>query len=146
MKRFLYEKRRILCPLSAFIIPVAVMVFISILSGFYPFGHTSILMADMRYQFVDYFGYMKQIFFSNDTYFYSFSKTFGGDMAGLAAYYCNNPFLVFLLFVPNDLLPGGILILQGFTGADILHSSFRRLMPLWDISWDISTAYSISSI
>lgn len=112
MKRFLYEKRRILCPLSAFIIPVAVMVFISILSGFYPFGHTSILMADMRYQFVDYFGYMKQIFFSNDTYFYSFSKTFGGDMAGLAAYYCNNPFLVFLLFVPNDLLPGGILIMM----------------------------------
>lgn len=120
MRRFLYEKRRILCPLSAFMIPVAVMVFISILSGFYPFGHTSILMADMRYQFVDYFGYMKQIFFSNDTYFYSFSKTFGGDMAGLAAYYCNNPFLVFLLFVPNDLLPGGILIMMivmlGFIG------------------------------
>ena len=112
MRRFLYEKRRILCPLSAFMIPVAVMVFISILSGFYPFGHTSILMADMRYQFVDYFGYMKQIFFGNDTYFYSFSKTFGGDMAGLAAYYCNNPFLVFLLLVPNDLLPGGILIMM----------------------------------
>lgn len=120
LQRSLYEKRRILCPLFAFVIPVIIMVCVSILSGFYPFGHTSILMADMRYQFVDYFGYMKQIFFSNDTYFYSFSKTFGGDMAGLAAYYCNNPFLILLLFVPNDLLPGGILIMMtvmiGFIG------------------------------
>ena len=120
MQRILYEKRKMLCPLLSFMIPVVIMVLVSILSGFYPFGHTSILMADMRYQFVDYFGYMKQIFFSNDTYFYSFSKTFGGDMAGLAAYYCNNPFLVFLLFLPNDMLPGGILIMMiimlGFIG------------------------------
>ena len=117
---FLYGKRRILCPLFAFLIPVVLMVFISIASGFYPFGKYSILMADMRYQFVDYFGYMKKIFFSDDTYFYSFSKTFGGDMAGLAAYYCNTPFLLLLLFVPNDLLPGGILIMMivmiGFIG------------------------------
>lgn len=111
-QKSLYKNRKILCPIFAFMIPVAVMVLVCILSGFYPFGHTSILMADMRYQFVDYFGYMKQIFFGDDTYFYSFSKTFGGDMAGLAAYYCNNPFLVFLLFVPNDLLPGGILIMM----------------------------------
>ena len=117
---FLYGKRRILCPLFAFLIPIVLMLLISIASGFYPFGKYSILMADMRYQFVDYFGYMKKIFFSDDTYFYSFSKTFGGDMAGLAAYYCNTPFLLFLLLVPNDLLPGGILIMMivmlGFIG------------------------------
>ena len=101
-------------------IPVAIMVLICILSGFYPFGDTSILMADMRYQFVDYFGYMKKIFFSNDTLFYSFSKTLGGDMAGLEAYYCNNPFLMLLLFIPNKMLPGGILVMMiimlGFIG------------------------------
>ena len=116
----LYKKRKILCPLLAFLIPTVLMLLISLASGFYPFGKYSILMADMRYQFVDYFGYMKKIFFSDDTYFYSFSKTFGGDMAGLAAYYCNTPFLLMLLFVPNDLLPGGILIMMilmiGFTG------------------------------
>ncbi len=120
MQRYLYKNRKILCPVLAFLIPIILMTAVSIISGFYPYGHTSILMADMRYQFVDYFGYMKQIFFDTDTYFYSFSKTFGGDMAGLAAYYCNNPFLVFLLFVPNDLLPGGILIMMtvmlGFIG------------------------------
>jgi uncharacterized membrane protein YfhO len=120
MKTIMYKNRKIICPILAFIIPIAIMLAVSIASGFYPFGKYSILMADMRYQFVDYFGYMKQIFFSDDTYFYSFSKTFGGDMAGLAAYYCNTPFLIFLLFVPNDLLPGGILIMMtvmlGFIG------------------------------
>ncbi|MCR5508317.1 MAG: YfhO family protein [Lachnospiraceae bacterium] len=112
MLKAINRNRKILCPLMAFLIPVTVMVFVCIVSGFYPFGNTSILMADMRYQFVDYFGYMKQIFFSNDTVFYTFSKTLGGDMAGLASYYCNNPLLVFLLFVPNDILPCGILIMM----------------------------------
>lgn len=145
MKTFMYKNRKILCPILAFIIPIAIMLAVSIASGFYPFGKYSILMADMRYQFVDYFGYMKQIFFSDDTYFYSFSKTFGGDMAGLAAYYCNTPFLIFLLFVPNDLLPGGILIMMtvmlGFIGltfniflTEIYGSRYTTLI--------FSTAYS----
>ncbi len=139
MSKIFYEKKKIICPLLAFLIPVIIMVSISILSGFYPFGKYSILMADMRYQFVDYFGYMKNIFYSNDDYFYSFSKTFGGDMAGLAAYYCNTPFLILLLFVPNDLLPGGILIMMtimlGFIGltfnlflTEIYGSSYKTLI------------------
>ncbi len=120
MSDIIYKKRRILCPVLAFLIPVIIMLVICVVSGFYPFGRYSVLMADMRYQFVDYFGYMKHIFFSDDTYLYSFSKTMGGDMAGLLAYYCNNPFLILLLFVPNDLLPGGILVMMilmlGFIG------------------------------
>ncbi len=112
MQKVLYKNRKILCPVFAFLIPVVIMIVISVLSGFYPYGDTSILMADMRYQFVDYFGYMKKIFFSNDTLFYTFSKTLGGDMAGLESYYCNNPFLIFLLPVPNDMLPGAILIMM----------------------------------
>ena len=145
MPEVFYKKRKIICPLAAFLLPIAIMTAISILSGFYPFGKNSILMADMRYQFVDYFGYMKKIFFSNDDYFYSFSKTFGGDMAGLAAYYCNTPFLIFLLFVPNDLLPGGILIMMtimlGFIGLtfnvflnEVYGSSYKSLI--------FSTAYA----
>ncbi len=139
MPEIVYKKRNIICPLIAFLLPVMIMVIISILSGFYPYGKYSILMADMRYQFVDYFGYMKNIFFSNDDYFYSFSKTFGGDMAGLMAYYCNTPFLILLLFVPNDLLPGGILIMMtlmlGFIGltfnvflTEIYGSSYKTLI------------------
>ncbi|MCR5107048.1 MAG: YfhO family protein [Lachnospiraceae bacterium] len=96
----------------AFLIPVTIMTVICLKYGFFPFGDKSILMADMRYQFVDYYGYLKNILFSNDDILYTFSKTFGGDMAGLLAYYCNAPFVLLLAFVPTEYLPGGILIIM----------------------------------
>ncbi|MCR5734713.1 MAG: YfhO family protein [Lachnospiraceae bacterium] len=98
--------------LLAFVIPIVIMTGICFKYGFYPFGDKSILMADMRYQFVDYYGYLKQIVFGNDDIFYTFSKTFGGDMAGLLAYYCNAPFVLLLAFVQNADLPGAILIIM----------------------------------
>ncbi|MBO4902402.1 MAG: YfhO family protein [Lachnospiraceae bacterium] len=104
------NRKRAACFLLAFFIPVLMMLVISMVYGFYPFGKTSILMADMRYQFVDYYGYLKNIYFGNDTYAYTFSKTFGGDMLGFAAYYLNSiPNLLLVLF-PNEYLPAGILL------------------------------------
>lgn len=122
MKKWIAQNKNKLCYLLAFLMPAALMLLLSVLFGFYPFGRLSVLVADLRYQFVDYYGYMKNIFFGNDTYFYSFSKTFGGDMAGFASYYLNNPFALLLLFFPNDKLPAGILfmviLLIGFSGLN----------------------------
>lgn len=110
------------CYILAFLIPVIFMLIIAMIFGFYPFGRLSVLVADMRYQFVDYYGYLKSVFFGNNDLFYSFSKTFGGDMMGFTAYYLGNPFVLMLLFFPNDALPAGILFmiiliigLSGFT-------------------------------
>lgn len=122
MKKWMIQNKNWLCCTLAFLLPAAFMLFLSVLFQFYPFGRLSVLVADMRYQFVDYYGYMKNIFFGNDTYFYSFSKTFGGDMAGFAAYYLNNPFALLLLLFPNDKLPAGILFIIiltiGFSGLN----------------------------
>lgn len=101
-----------ICLLLSFLLPLGIMAAVSTLCGFYPFGDRSVLMADMRYQFVDYYAAYNKIFFGNDDLFYTFSKTFGGDMSGLFAYYCNTPLLFLLAFVPNRALPGGILILM----------------------------------
>ncbi len=122
MKRWITQNKNKLCYALAFLIPAALMLLLAILFEFYPFGRLSVLVADLRYQFVDYYGYLKNIFFGDDTYFYSFSKTFGGDMAGFAAYYLNNPFTLLLLFFPNEKLPAGILfmiiLLIGFSGLN----------------------------
>ena len=96
----------------SFMAPVGIMLVISLIQGFYPFGAKSVLMADMRYQFVDYYAAYRRILFGNDDIFYSLSKTAGGDMAGLLAYYSNTPILFLLAFVPERALPGGILILM----------------------------------
>lgn len=108
MKKFLKLQKDTIITMLAFLIPASIMLLIFIMGNFAPFGKVSILVADMQYQFVDYIGYLKQVFYGNDDLFYSFSKTFGGDMSGFTSYYLNNPFFLLLLFVPNNILPEGI--------------------------------------
>ena len=121
------DTKNIMISVAAYFLPALIMLSICIMLGFYPFGRVSILVADMRYQFVDYIGYMKSIFFGNNDFLYSFSKTFGGDMSGFAAYYLFNPFYLMLLLFPNSELPAGIMwmvvIMCGFCGL-----SFNKLL------------------
>ena len=121
------RKKDIMVTVAAYFLPAFIMLFICIALDIYPFGKVSILVADMRYQFVDYIGYMKSIFFGNNDFLYSFSKTFGGDMSGFAAYYLFNPFYLMLLLFPNSELPAGIMwmvvVMCGFCGL-----AFNRLL------------------
>lgn len=139
------NKKKIANYTLSFFIPVIFMLIISIAYGFYPFGKTSILIADMRYQFVDYYGYLKSIFFGNNDFFYNFSKTFGGDMYGFSAYYLNSlPNLILLLF-PNEYLPAGILfmgiLLIGASGLTF-NIMLTNLYNVRRASLIFSTAYS----
>lgn len=146
MNKWITQNKKVLCYLLAFLIPAALMLLLAVLFGFYPFGRLSVLVADMRYQFVDYYAYMKNILFGNDTYFYSFSKTFGGDMAGFIAYYLNNPFVLLLLLFPNDKLPAGILfmitLMIGFSGLNFNLLINKVYGSRW-ASLIFSTAYAL---
>jgi len=108
MKKFLKLQKDTIITMLAFLIPAGLMLLIFIMGNFAPFGKVSILVADMQYQFVDYIGYLKYVFYGNDDLLYSFSKTFGGDMSGFSSYYLNNPFFLLLLLIPNSILPEGI--------------------------------------
>lgn len=140
------NKKSTLIGIAAFVLPVMLMLLVSVLEGFYPFGKTSILVADMKIQFVDYIGYMKKIFFGNDDFLYSFSKTFGGDMTGFAAYYLFNPFFIILLLFPNSHLPAGILLIvilmSGFAGLSF-HIMLKEVNDLRFASLIFSTAYAM---
>lgn len=145
MNRWISQNKNKLCYILAFLLPIGLMVILSLMFGFYPFGRLSVLVADLRYQFVDYYGYLKNVFFGDDTYFYTFSKTFGGDMAGFASYYLNNPFVFLLLFVPNDMLPAGVLLmiilLIGLSGLNFNLLINKVYGNRW-ASLIFSTAYS----
>ena len=114
MEEFKRFQKNSIILLLAFLIPAFIMMLILVIGQFAPFGKVSILVADMRYQFVDYIGYMKTVFFGNNDMFYTFSKTFGGDMMGFASYYLFNPFYLLLLVFPNNVLPVGIAIMMIF--------------------------------
>ena len=146
MHKLSENKSKILCRILAFLIPVGILTLVCFRLGFYPFGDKSVLMADMRYQFVDYYAYYKKLLFDKDDIFYTFSKTFGGDMAGLLAYYCNTPLLFLLAFVPNPALPGGILILMilmvGLCGFNF-HIFLERVFGFRVSALIFSTAYAL---
>ncbi|NLE03676.1 MAG: YfhO family protein, partial [Crenarchaeota archaeon] len=95
----------------SFLIPAALMMMVFIILKMYPFGEKSILVADMRYQFVDYLAYFKTIFTDKNDFFYTFSKSLGGDMLGLSSYYLQNPFNLLLLLFSDEMLPVGIMMI-----------------------------------
>ena len=146
MEKFKEFEKNTLITLLAFIIPALIMLLIFIIGDFAPFGNVSVLVADMRYQFVDYIGYMKSVFFGNNDMFYTFSKTFGGDMMGFASYYLFNPFFLILLPFPNDMLPVGIVIMliitSGFMGLNF-HLMLRAIWGNRFSSVIFSTAYAM---
>lgn len=106
--------------IAAFLIPAILMLLVYVILGTYPFGTRSILVADLRYQFLDYYEYFKSIIFGNNDFFYTFSKSLGGDAIGFCAYYLQNPFNLILLFFSREMLPVGVLVMvvleAGFAG------------------------------
>lgn len=97
--------------LLSFLIPVMVLIFVCIFQKIYPFGDNTIMTGDITYQFIDYLAYFKTIFFTNNDFSYTFSKTIGGDMVGFSSYYLSSPFNLIMLLFPNNLLPLALLIM-----------------------------------
>ena len=94
-----------------FVLPVILFVCICILMGVAPFGNKSFLISDMYNQYIDYFGYFKSIISGENDIFYTFSKSLGGDMVGLMAYYLMSPLNVIFLFFSSENLVYAITIL-----------------------------------
>ena len=84
----------------SFLLPLFVMMVIYATMGVYPFGNSTLLTVDLGQQYVDFFSYYRTTLLSDPSaLFFSFTKSFGGEMLGLWAYYLMSPFnLIFLLF------------------------------------------------
>ena len=111
--------------LLSFFIPVLLLLIIFIFAKVYPFGDRTLVIWDCNGQYIDFFASLKSIFFENNNLLYTFSKTLGGDMVGLTAYYLISPVnLLFLLF-PNAYLPVAlsivILIKLGLCGLTFFY-------------------------
>lgn len=99
-KKYLLKHLRILFYFLAFLLPFFEMLRICKATGTYPFGSGSWLVCDMDNQYIAYFSYFKQAIKENG-FFYTFSKTLGGDMLGFTAYYLMSPLNLLLLLVPT---------------------------------------------
>ncbi|MGX7109254.1 YfhO family protein [Facklamia miroungae] len=82
--------------------PLALMLVGWYLNGFFPFGEKSFLAIDFNQQFIDLYIFMRNALYSGDfgAFFYSFTKSIGGNMVGAWAYYLMSPFNLFYLILP----------------------------------------------
>ena len=96
---------------AAGLLPIASLIVMYWWLGIYPFGGKTLLAVDLNNQYISFFSYLREVLHGSRSPFYSFSKTLGGDMMGLTAYYLMSPLnLLFLLFPVRD-LPQAVLLI-----------------------------------
>ncbi|AVK62898.1 hypothetical protein C5Z26_01630 [Lactobacillus sp. CBA3606] len=108
--RRIFDKRTWPLWLS-FWLPLILMTGYFIYRHMAPFGSSSLLTVDLGQQYVDLFAYFRHTLLHDPSaFFYSFSKTIGGEMVGVWAYYLMSPFNLIYLFFPGQSLTTGIFI------------------------------------
>lgn len=95
----------------AFLIPILIMLIILNIGGFYPFGDKTMFIMDMRDQYLEFFASLRDIFSGDNSLFFSWSRSMGGNYMGLFAYYIASPLSFITLFFSVKNLTVAILVL-----------------------------------
>lgn len=132
--------------LLAFFAPILLMGAIYAFQGVFPFGDSSLLTIDLGQQYIDFYAeYRHTLLEDPSRFFYSFTKSLGGEMIGVWAYYLTSPLnLLFLLFPPY-LLDFAVTLLtllkiglMGLSCSFYLHKTFGGkswLLSIFSISY-----------
>ncbi len=103
--------RRALSPLAAFFLPVGLFGLICACCGIHPFGDKTLLISDMRNQYVSFLGYMQSMLSEGNNVFYSLSTTLGGNVFGLYTTYLISPVNLLVFLFPRAMLADAVLCL-----------------------------------
>lgn len=82
----------------SFLIPILIMIVALVSYQCFIFQDTSILLIDMKGQYISLFAYFKDVLVGYQSLFYSFSKGLGGNMFGTFAYYLASPLNLLVVF------------------------------------------------
>jgi len=94
------------------LIPAVMILAIFLLFSIIPFGHRTWLTIDLGQQYVDFFSYYQDTLLHHpEQFFYSFSKSIGGEMVSLWAYYLLSPFNLLFLLIPHSAIAMGVSLL-----------------------------------
>ncbi len=98
MMRVSQKHPRAVAMAGAAMVTVGILLVVMLVCGYAPFGTKSLAVADARIQYLDFFGFLKNVSAGLDSLFYSFSKGLGGSCWTLFAYYLASPFNLLLSF------------------------------------------------
>ena len=99
-------------------------------------GPNTLVWADAFYQYLDFFGWMKDILAGKQSLWYTFSSSLGQNSAGIFSYYLASPFNLLLFFFPRTKIQVFFNIVIGLkmsacscTMAVYLQERVRKLQP-----------------
>ena len=91
--------------LRTFFLTFFILLLILLVLGIYPFGDKTLIVSDLRDQYMIFINYLKSIFFGSNTFFYTFSGSLGDGFIPLFAYYLNSIFNLFTLPFNGNIMP-----------------------------------------
>jgi uncharacterized membrane protein YfhO len=145
-----FKKINLFYYFCSFFLPVFILGVALAMFGVFPFGTKTILIQDMYSQYLQYFHYFYDVFYSEKSLFFSWSASMGMNFWGIYGYYLSSIFSPLVLFFDRHHLPEAILFLilfkiglSGVTMFGYLSFYFKKI-----IKPDIllfSTCYALMS-
>lgn len=110
----------------------------------------SLLIADLKAQYISLFSYLKDLILGENSLFYSFSKGLGGNIIGTFSYYLSSPLNFLVLLFTKKSLESFIIVLLlakiGLSGFTMyLFLSAKVLENKRTIPFVLSVCYALNS-
>lgn len=106
---FFYHKR---IYFMSFFVPVIILFGVFAAFGYYPFGDFSSLALDLNGQYIYYYEHLRDAFWGDASYLYSWSRNLGGEMLGIYGYYLASPFMIIICLLPKSCILISVMLMQ----------------------------------
>lgn len=90
--------------LASFFLTFTILLIILLVLGIYPFGNKTLIVSDLRDQYMVFIDYIKTLFNGN-TLFYTFNSSLGSNFFLLSAYYLISIFNLLTIFSDSANMP-----------------------------------------
>lgn len=140
----------------AFIIPICILLIILFMGKFYPSGDKTLFIMDMKGQYLEFFSYLRNMNSGDNSLFFCWSRSMGGNFLGLFAYYLASPLSFLVCFFPVEKLHIAILLLTllkiGLCGLSFaVYSNYiqgkdkHKKLNSYLVIWIFSSSYALIS-
>ncbi len=109
VRRWIYDHR---IYALIFIIPLIIMYIVYAVFKVHPWGENSVLVLDLNGQYVYYYEALRDAFWGDGSFIYSWNRNLSGEMFGIFAYYLLSPFMLIVCILPRTMMCGAIEIIQ----------------------------------
>ncbi|MCH5252204.1 MAG: YfhO family protein [Lachnospiraceae bacterium] len=99
------KKQPVVLYATAFLFPILIMLCILYTGDFYPFGEKSLFIMDMKGQYVEFFASLRDTICGDNSLFFSWARSMGGNYLGVFAYYIASPLSFLTIFFPIEKMP-----------------------------------------